>query len=170
MGRIVFRGSASNPDDKFKNGFTPRNARDEIKIQPGGQMIGGVSTSKDLGTALRYAASYNGWVYVIYLEKGIDVLEYILDKANKMFADGKWKDGVSNAATQAEIAAVEIPGTSIIAARQCRQNGELAEMYGKIARNWTCVVPATEALQGCAWLDTSITVPKEYTKYSAAAN
>ncbi|HTS61408.1 MAG TPA: hypothetical protein VMH28_05265 [Candidatus Acidoferrales bacterium] len=169
MGRIVFRGSSSHPDDKFKNGFTPRNARDEIQIQPGGQMIGGVSTSKDLGTALRYAASYNGWVYVIYLEKGVDVLEYIVDKANALIGSGKWKGGVDNAATQAEIAAIEIPGTSIIAARQCRQNGEIAEMYGKMLRNFLCVVPATQAMQGCAWLDSNVTVPVEYQKYPKAS-
>jgi hypothetical protein len=162
--RIVFRGSASAPDQKFKDGFTPRNARDEIQIQPGGQMIGGVSMSKDLGTALRYAANYDGWVYVAYIEDGIDVLEYITAKSKKFFGGEEWKKGIPNAVTQAEIAVVKIAPTQIIAARQCRKNGNLAEMYGKVHYNWLCVVPGTQALQGARWLETSFSVSAEYEK------
>jgi hypothetical protein len=130
-GKIVFRGSASHPDQKFSEGFYPRHARQGgVQIQSGGQMIGGVSTAKELEPAVRYAASYEGWVYVAYVTDGVDVLEYMLKRSNDWFGGNKWAAGIPNARTQAEIAAPEIPPRQIIAARQAHTVGEMAELFG----------------------------------------
>lgn len=161
-GRIVFRGSGLHPLHTFMSGFTPRIARGEIQIQPGGQMIGGVSTSKDLGTAMRYAAAYEGWVYVAYLTSGIDVLEYLVGKASSWFGGDTWRGGIPNAVSQAEIAAVSIAGDQLIAARKCRVNGEIVEMYGLVLPNPRCRVPESQRAAGRAWLDSGVTASREY--------
>lgn len=167
-GVIVYRGSASVPDDKFREGFQPRHARGEgIKIQKGGQMIGGVSTAKELEPALRYAASYNGWVYVIYVTDGIDVLEYMLERSKKWFGGNDWKPGLENARTQAEIAAPKVDGIQVIAARQAQVSGNQAELVGKVRLNWNTalpgtVVPANVAMDAIRQLSADVSVPKDY--------
>ncbi len=167
-GKIVFRGSASSPEEKFSEGFYPRHAQKEgIKIQKGGQMIGGVSTAKELEPAVRYAASYNGWVYVAYVTDGIDVLDYILERSERWFGGDSWKGGIANARTQAEIAAPSVPPRQIIAARQARVNGQQAELYGRVSLNWTTatpgtIVPASDAMNAIRMLSEDVSVPKDY--------
>ena len=167
-GKIVFRGSASVPDTKFADGFYPRHARDEgIQIQKGGQMIGGVSTAKELEPAVRYAANYGGWVYVCYVTDGVDVLEYILDRSERWFGGNSWKGGIENARTQAEIAAPCVPPRQVIAGRQARINGDSAELFGKVRLNWTTAmpgttVPATDAMAAIRMLSGDVSVPKDY--------
>jgi hypothetical protein len=163
-GRIVFRGSANHPYDKFREGFSPRNPRGEIQIQPGGQMIGGVSTSKDIGSAIRYAANYEGWIYVAFLTKGVDVLEHMIAKSKKSGGD-KYKKGIPNALTQAEIAALSVDKSELIAARRCRVVNDMAEMFGPVFPNLYCKVPDSAREEGFKWLETQITVPKEYDKH-----
>lgn len=155
MQRIVFRADTRTPEVLFKEGFKPR-FKGGVKIHEGGQMTGGVSTSKDLGVAMRYAAAYDGWVYVAWLAKGVDVYME-LDKKGNQAAKG-------NAVSQMEIAAEQIPGTEIIAARHCRQSGDSAEMYGESVTNAACTVDKKEKDLGLAFLASNVTVPKEYAK------
>ena len=165
---LVFRGSASKPDVKFKEGFFPRHARKEgISIQKGGQMIGGVSTAKELGPAVRYAGSYDGYVYVGFVTDGIDVLDYILERSERWFGGDSWKGGIENARTQAEIAAPSIPGTHVIAARKATIDGEVAKLEGKVHLNWTTAttvndVPPAKAMEAIRLISGDFEVPKEY--------
>ena len=167
-GKIVFRGSASAPDLKFSEGFYPRHARQGgVQIESGGQMIGGVSTAKELEPAVRYAASYTGWVYVAYITDGIDVLEYILKRSEDWFGGDKWAAGIPNAKTQAEIAAPSVPPRQIIAARQAQVNRDKAELFGKVRLNWTTatpgtIVPAAVAMDAIRMLSGEVSVPKDY--------
>jgi len=168
MPRIVFRGSRTVPQVKFRDGFQPRNARDEgIQIQPGGQMIGGVSTSKDLGSAVRYAGNYEGYAYAIYMVEGVDVLDYIIDRANRWFGGGRWEGGIQNAVTQMEIAMPTVETGSIIAARQCeritKDDGKtVCRLVGKVHLNEHCNAPDDIQRQGRAWLSAEIEVSAEY--------
>lgn len=167
-GVIVFRGSQSTPEVKFKEGFQPRHAQGEgIKIQTGGQMIGGVSTAKELDPALRYAGNYGGWVYVMYVNDGIDVLEYMLERSKKWFGGGKWKAGLANARTQAEIAAPQVDGRQVIAAREARLDGSTIRFTGKVRLNWTSatpgtIVPAAKAMEAIKLLSGELEVSKDY--------
>ncbi len=167
-GVIVFRGSASTPDVKFVEGFFPRHARKEgVEIQKGGQMIGGVSTAKELEPAVRYAAAYTGWVYVAYVTDGIDVLDYMLKRSEAWFGGSEWAAGIPNARTQAEIAAPSVPPSQIIAARQARISGENAELFGKLHLNWTIAtsvtaVPPAAAMDAIRLLSGDVAVPKDY--------
>jgi hypothetical protein len=167
-GKIVFRGSQSDPDLKFSEGFYPRHAQHGgVQIQKGGQMIGGVSTAKELEPAVRYAANYEGWVYVAYVTDGIDVLEYMLKRSNDWFGGDKWAAGIPNARTQAEIAAPSVPPRQVIAARQAHIVGEMAELFGKVRLNWTTatpgtIVPAAVAMDAIRMLSGEVSVSKTY--------
>ncbi|WP_387466692.1 hypothetical protein [Photorhabdus sp. RM323S] len=81
-----------------------------MKIQDGGQMIGGISTSKELSIAMNYAALYEGYVYAVRAN-GVDLLEY--------FVRIKAPSGViKNATTQMEIACEKILAKDVLAARR----------------------------------------------------
>ncbi len=130
-------------------------------------MIGGVSTAKELEPAVRYAASYNGWVYVMYVTDGIDVLDYMLERSKKWFGGNSWKPGLANARTQAEIAAPKVDGIQVIAARQAVVSGSQAELTGKVRLNWNTalpgkVVPADAAMDAIRMLSGTVSVPKDY--------
>jgi hypothetical protein len=151
--RIIFRADTRGPDVIFTDGFSPRMPGG-IKITDGGQMTGGVSTSKDLGVSIRYASAYDGWVYVAWLSEGVDVLAKLAKKGKK--------EAFTNAMSQMEIAAKKIPGNHIIAARRCRQSGDNAEMVGDIFSNTNRNVAAQEIVLGEAFLGSNVTVSKDY--------
>ncbi|GEM_PF-6728417 len=117
-------------------------------------MTGGISTSKDLGVAIRYAAAYDGWVYVMWLDGGIDVLGYL--------AKHKHKNSFKNAISQMEIAAASVDGKHIIAARRCRQTDNNAEMYGEVVANPNCVVREPDKSLGIAFFNSNVIVSKDY--------
>ncbi len=154
MDRIVFRGDSRDPKDIFASGFTPKKTGG-IVVSKGGQQSGGVSTSQDLGVAMRFAAAYDGWVYVAWFSfsKGLEVLHVMQKKG--------YEAGYKNAMTQMELAAEEISGDEVIAARRCRQVGANAEMYGDVVVNDGCKVDKKERDLALAFLGTNVTVPKE---------
>lgn len=153
INRIVFRADTRAPATIFAEGFLPKHGGG-IKITPGAQMSGGVSTSKDLGVAIRYAALYDGWVFVAWLDQGVDVLGRLAQLGHKA--------GFKNAMSQMEIAARKIPGADIIAARRCRQTGEIAEMHGDVVYNEHCTVGIQHKLLAKAFLACNATVAKDY--------
>ena len=151
--RIVFRADTRDPAAIYASGFQPR-FEGGIKITEGGQMTGGVSTSKDLGVSLRYAAAYDGWLYVCLMTEGVDVLDHLSKKGHKK--------GIPNAISQMEIAAKSIPGANVIGARRARQSGGMAEMYGEVDVNEGCTVSEAEKSLAIGFLRSNATVSKEY--------
>lgn len=180
-GLIVFRGSRSDPESKFSEGFKAghKSGKGEgVQIQIGGQMIGGVSLTKELEIAVRYAANYGaasdgktsnvgGWVYVVYVTDGKDVVEFMQKKSQALFGGGdKWKDGIENARTQAEIAAPMVRASQVIAARQAHVVESMAELFGKVRLNWTIAtsgsVPAAVAMDAIRTLSSEVSVSINY--------
>jgi hypothetical protein len=151
--RVVFRADTRGPTEIFGTGFQPRFPGG-INITGGGQMTGGVSTSKDLGVSLRYAAAYGGWLYALWVTNEVDVLDYLSKKG--------YRDAFRNAMSQMEIAAQSIPGEHVIGARRARQQGDKAEMYGGVEVNAHCTVGQREKDLGLAYLNTDVTVGKAY--------
>ncbi|GIW73282.1 MAG: hypothetical protein KatS3mg102_2824 [Planctomycetota bacterium] len=164
--RLIFRADQRDPKTIFKDGFKPR-FDGGIHITAGGQMTGGVSTSKDLGVAMRYAANYSAameeakmkercWVYAAWAEKGVDVIHYLTEKWG---LKGKQLD---NAISQMEIACEKIPGKHIIAARKARLKGNLCELYDDLVENRAAKVSEATRLLAIAFLNSGVTVSKDY--------
>ncbi|MDC5821615.1 hypothetical protein [Vibrio europaeus] len=108
--RIVYRADTRPPSTIFSVGFKPR-FKGGIQIQDGGQMIGGISTSKDITIAMKYASLYGGYVYALYTDdKSVDVVE-------ELYKKGKHA-ALPNAYTQMEIACNAIPPNQIVMARK----------------------------------------------------
>ena len=107
--RLVYRGDTRPPSQVFNLGFTPRFSGG-IKIQNGGQMIGGISTSKEISIAMDYAARYEGYVYALFSDdNAIDVVDELIRK--------NLRDALPNAYTQMEIACNAVRPNQIIMAR-----------------------------------------------------
>ncbi len=150
---LVYRADLRGPVEIFNIGFQPRFAGG-IKIQEGGQMTGGVSTTTDIRVALRYAAAYGGWVYAAWATKGVSVLDHLLKKG--------FKGAIPNALSQKEFAAESIPRQHVICARQARQNGAIAEMYGPVEANGLCTVDQTQKALAVTYLSMDVTVDNQY--------
>ena len=151
--RVVFRGDSRGPEEIFKSGFSP-NHGGEIKVTSGGRMTGGVSTSKDVGVALRYAACYGGYVYAVFLDSGVDII-------NHMAAKYKGAD-LKNAFTQMEIAAGKTAGNRVIAARKANVNKGECCFLGTVKRNTECKVDEREKKLGEAFLGVDVKVSVNY--------
>ena len=108
--RLVYRADTRPPSEIFTLGFKPR-FHGGIQIQPGGQMIGGISTSKDITIAMNYASLYGGYVYALHTDDAaIDVVEELFRKRKHA--------ALPNAYTQMEIACNAIPANQILMARK----------------------------------------------------
>lgn len=107
--RITYRADTRKPSEIFVSGFTPRFAGG-IKIHDGGQVLGGISTSKELSVAMKYAAMYEGYVYAIRA-KGVDVLKHMIKKRAS-------EGAIANAMTQMEVHCEIVPPASVLAARK----------------------------------------------------
>ncbi|KLN64830.1 MULTISPECIES: hypothetical protein [Vibrio] len=108
--RIVYRADTRPPSTIFSVGFKPR-FKGGIQIQDGGQMIGGISTSKEITIAMKYASLYGGYVYALYSDdKSVDVVD-------ELYKKGKHA-ALPNAYTQMEIACNSIPPNQIVMARK----------------------------------------------------
>ncbi|PKE29215.1 hypothetical protein CWS43_17465 [Rahnella sp. AA] len=107
--RITYRADTRAPSEIFISGFTPRFAGG-IKIHDGGQVLGGVSTSKELPIAMKYAAMYEGYVYAVRA-KGVDVLQHMITSRASNGA-------IANAMTQMEIHCEIISPINVLAARK----------------------------------------------------
>ncbi|MEM9455933.1 MAG: hypothetical protein AAGF11_17265 [Myxococcota bacterium] len=151
---MVFRADARSPEEIFKVGFSPRMGNG-IKIGDGGQMTGGVSTSKRLDVAIRYAAAYDGYVYAAVGSEGTNILDILVSR-------GKKAEGLNNALSQSEVAFGSIPADKIIAARRCSQDGNKSIMTGQVIRNPSANVSEQEAQLGIGYLNLELRVPSEY--------
>lgn len=155
---LVFRGSMSATSDVFSRGFTPRHstASGGIEVQKGGQMIGGVSTTKDLAAAMRYAGSYSGFVYVVYADKGVNILNHLTSKSG---ADPK---AIKNAVSQAELAMGTVPANQVIAGRKCAEGEKGYVFDGPIYENPGCTVDTKMKQLALGYLKAGVVAPKEY--------
>lgn len=136
---ILFRADLHPPGEIFKIGFEPKK-EGEIQIQPGGQMIGGVSTSTDICVAMNYASCYSDWVYSLWAD-GINVLTFLTKQAIANAKPGHNSIGdLDNALTQSEVACDAIPNTAIIAARMSRKIGDKDEFFGLTSVNFACTL------------------------------
>lgn len=124
--RIIYRADTRRPSEIFVSGFTPRFAGG-IRIGAGGQAIGGISTSKELSIAMKYAAMYGGYVYAMKAS-GIDVVSYLLGQNSE-------KKAIENAMTQMEIHCERIPRTHVLAARKVQDCGSSMRLVGKLEIN-----------------------------------
>ncbi len=127
---IVFRGSVTIPDKVFTEGFSPRHAAEgPITVTPGGQVTGGVSTATTISPALKYAAAYGGYLYVIHVAHDaeyVHVKDYMAKKSKEFFANPAWKQGLlTNAMTQDEFSIKRIERQYVIAGRKARVAGAL---------------------------------------------
>lgn len=147
VGHQVFRGDTRAPGEIFQIGFTPRINRGGIDVQPGGQMIGGVSTTKELSVAVYYAALQGGWVYSVHAETGVDMLTTIQKIA---------KSAIDNAMTQKEIACSAIPANHVIAARRSERSGANYQFTGVIQENPNYSGPASSKVAATALLNLDI--------------
>ena len=96
-----------------------------------------------------------------------DLLDYMLARSKKWFGGNKWKAGLKNARTQAEIAAPKVDGRQVIAARQAKIDGEIVTFTGKVHLNWTTAtkgspVPAEAAMRAIKMLSGEHEVSREY--------
>ncbi|MDN3610418.1 hypothetical protein ACODM8_04395 [Vibrio ostreicida] len=108
--RLVYRADTRPPNEIFTVGFKPRFGGG-IQIQKGGQMIGGISTSKDITVAMNYAALYEGYVYAMFADdKSIDVVDALIKAGNR--------SALKNAYTQMEIACKIVKPEHIFLARK----------------------------------------------------
>jgi hypothetical protein len=155
--RIVYRADTRDHHVTFVGGFAPRMAGG-IQIQKGGQMIGGVSTSKDVRVAVRYAGLYDGYVYAMVVEDGPDAVD-VHEAVKKM---GGNAGALKNCRTQLEVACSGIAGASIIGARRARLNGTTCELFGPTHLNANCTENASLKQMGSMALDAAVTVSKDY--------
>ncbi|AKH65266.1 MULTISPECIES: hypothetical protein [Photorhabdus] len=124
--RVTYRADTRPPEQIFNTGFLPRFPGG-VKIQEGGQMIGGISTSKELSIAMNYAALYEGYVYAVRAN-GVDLLEY--------FVRINAPSGViRNATTQMEIACERILAKDVLAARKVLISGNKRVFSGELYIN-----------------------------------
>lgn len=142
---LVFRADTRGPDTIFRSGFAPRMQRKGgVTVQSGGQMIGGVSTSKDFNVAIKYGGCYGGWVYAMYAAEGVSVLDYLV--ANKKFA------AIDNALSQMEVAMTSVPGADIICARKVVNNSNMCNTAGQLVVNRNCRVDSNLQAAGKSML------------------
>ncbi|MEN3031039.1 hypothetical protein [Chromobacterium amazonense] len=140
--RYLYRGDSRTPEEIFNSGFEPKHTGG-IQIQKGGQMFGGVSTTYNLAVALKYAALYSGFVYLIHTE-GTDMLKQEINKKestqNKLYSllglkTAAPKTGViNNLISQAEIACAR-PPIDILCARKAIVNNGFYEFSGPVITN-----------------------------------
>ncbi|WP_144399837.1 hypothetical protein [Pseudomonas avellanae] len=122
--QYLYRADTRAPNEIFNSGFSPRYAGG-IQIQAGGQMIGGVSTTRNLKTAIKYAEAYGGHLYLLHAD-GIDLLQKEIESKNTfahsvISALGYKKHNIgtiNNLISQAEIACERVPSIDVLCARE----------------------------------------------------
>lgn len=135
--RITYRADTRAPSEIFVSGFTPRFTGG-VQILAGGQVIGGISTSKELSIAMKYAAMYGGYVYAVRA-KGVDVLQYMV---KNRASDG----AITNAMTQMEIHCEIIHPVNVLAARKAITVAGGMKLSGSLEINPLSVCAAEIAL------------------------
>jgi len=118
--RFLYRADTREPTEIFTIGFNPR-FKGGINIRSGGQMTGGVSTSKELPISMNYAACYGGYVYGVTGD-GVNVVEHLI-KSNKNIKT-QHTSALTNALTQMEVACKKIRPENVILARKANKDDQ----------------------------------------------